>query len=62
MAWMEGDIDVYVRMEGAAEVGRRGLDPCFVVGEIRWEAEAQAERRMSGWEAEPWVWTPTLLS
>jgi hypothetical protein len=47
------------RMEGC---GMRGGENGGGAARKSWEAEAQAERRMSGWEAEPWVWTPTLLS
>jgi hypothetical protein len=47
------------RMEGC---GMRGGENGGGAAQKSWEAEAQAERRMSGWEAEPWVWTPTLLS
>jgi hypothetical protein len=47
---MEGDVDVYVTMEGAAEVGRRGLDPCFVVGEIRGRGRGRRGRQRQGWK------------
>jgi hypothetical protein len=47
---MEGDVNVYVTMERAAEVGRRGLDPCFVIGEIRGCGRGRRGRQRQGWK------------